>query len=318
MDPYVEITHRVAPGAALVRRWPLRGGVSAHVEALELALPDGSERRVVVRRHGAAHWKALTRDVTVVEYQLLSALSAAGLAVPLPLWVETGSELLGSPFFVMAYVDGAPELDPSELPSALAQMAEYLHRVHTLSVDVALPPREDPVAGALSFVAETDPVYEVLRSLSTQAPTSALVHGDYWPGNVLWKAGKPVAVLDWEDAAYGDPVSDLAGCRLELLWKYERRGSFQRALSLARAAGHHTFARMGALRGISGCCQHERLGTATRSGSRHAQQSTERYRRCARHATTRCCYSALNSRTRGLSSFEPGFIRGSSATLRSC
>jgi aminoglycoside phosphotransferase (APT) family kinase protein len=220
MDPYVEITHRVAPGAALVRRWPLRGGVSAHVEALELALPDGSERRVVVRRHGAAHWKALTRDVTVVEYQLLSALSAAGLAVPLPLWVETGSELLGSPFFVMAYVDGAPELDPSELPSALAQMAEYLHRVHTLSVDVALPPREDPVAGALSFVAETDPVYEVLRSLSTQAPTSALVHGDYWPGNVLWKAGKLVAVLDWEDAAYGDPVSDLAGCRLELLWKY--------------------------------------------------------------------------------------------------
>jgi len=220
MDPYVEIAHRIAPGAALVRRWPLRGGVSAHVEALEIALPDGSARRVVVRRHGAAHWKALARDVTVVEYQLLSALSAAGLAVPMPLMVETGSELLGSPFFVMAYVDGAAEFEPSELPSALVQMAEYLHRVHTLTVDVELPPREDPVAGALSFVAETDPVHEVLRSLSTPAPTSTLVHGDFWPGNVLWKAGKLVAVLDWEDAAYGDPVSDLAGCRLELLWKY--------------------------------------------------------------------------------------------------
>jgi len=220
MDPHVEIVHRIAPGAALVRRWPLRGGVSAHVEALELALPDGTTRRVVVRRHGAAHWKALTRDVTVVEYQLLSALSAAGLAVPKPLLVETGSELLGSPFFVMEHVDGAPELDPSELPSALVQMAEYLYLVHTLTVDVALPPREDPFAGALSFLAESDPVCEALHSLSSRAPTSTLVHGDYWPGNVLWKAGKLVAVLDWEDAAYGDPVSDLAGCRLELLWKY--------------------------------------------------------------------------------------------------
>ena len=47
-----------------------------------------------------------------------------------------------------------------------------------------------------------------------------LLHGDFWPGNLLWRDGRLVAILDWEDAALGDPLSDVAGCRLELLWKH--------------------------------------------------------------------------------------------------
>jgi len=222
VDPYLQIVQRVEPGAALVRRWPLRGGASAHVEALELARGGGDVRTVVVRRHGAAHWKALPSDVTVTEFQLLEALSAAGLAVPTPIFLETRTDILGAAFFVMEYVDGRPDLSASELPNALAQMAEYLHRVHTLRVDVMLPAREDPIDGALSFLEHADPVSVALRTLRATPHDSvrALVHGDFWPGNVLWKDGKLVAVVDWEDAALGDPVSDLAGCRLELLWKY--------------------------------------------------------------------------------------------------
>ena len=45
-----------------------------------------------------------------------------------------------------------------------------------------------------------------------------LLHGDYWPGNVLWKDGALAAVIDWEDAARGDPLGDLANARLELLF----------------------------------------------------------------------------------------------------
>jgi len=33
---------------------------------------------------------------------------------------------------------------------------------------------------------------------------------------VLWHQGRLAAVLDWEDAALGDPLSDLACARLEL------------------------------------------------------------------------------------------------------
>lgn len=50
----------------------------------------------------------------------------------------------------------------------------------------------------------------------------ALIHGDYWPGNILWQAGRLAAVIDWEDTVVGDPLADLAISRLDLLWIYGR------------------------------------------------------------------------------------------------
>jgi aminoglycoside phosphotransferase (APT) family kinase protein len=47
-----------------------------------------------------------------------------------------------------------------------------------------------------------------------------LLHGDFWPGNILWRNGRIVAVIDWEDAAIGDPLADLANSRLEILWAF--------------------------------------------------------------------------------------------------
>jgi aminoglycoside phosphotransferase (APT) family kinase protein len=46
----------------------------------------------------------------------------------------------------------------------------------------------------------------------------ALLHGDFWPGNLLWKDGKLVAVIDWEDAEVGNPLADFAISRLDILW----------------------------------------------------------------------------------------------------
>jgi len=223
MDPTARLADRIAPGATLVRRWPLTGGVSAQVEALELALPDGTRRCVVLRRHGAAAWKPLAADVTATEFNLLSALAAAGMPVPEPLLLDISADLFGSPFFVMEFVDGATEIDAAALPDALQKMAEYLLRLHSLQLELpSLPTGEDPVAGALNHLPPGDPLCAALREIGTLAPTNAraLVHGDFWPGNILWKDRSIAAVLDWEDAAFGDPLADVAGCRLELLWKY--------------------------------------------------------------------------------------------------
>jgi aminoglycoside phosphotransferase (APT) family kinase protein len=51
-----------------------------------------------------------------------------------------------------------------------------------------------------------------------QRNTSVLLHGDFWPGNILWRDGTLVAVIDWEDAKLGDPLTDLAISRLDILW----------------------------------------------------------------------------------------------------
>jgi aminoglycoside phosphotransferase (APT) family kinase protein len=53
-----------------------------------------------------------------------------------------------------------------------------------------------------------------------QRNRSVLLHGDYWPGNILWRDGRLVAIVDWEDAALGDPLADLANTRLEILWTF--------------------------------------------------------------------------------------------------
>jgi aminoglycoside phosphotransferase (APT) family kinase protein len=48
----------------------------------------------------------------------------------------------------------------------------------------------------------------------------APVHGDYWPGNILWTGSDIAAVIECEDAEDGDPLSDLGNGRLETLWTF--------------------------------------------------------------------------------------------------
>ena len=226
----------IAPGATLARSWPLEGGVSATVDALELQRPDGTVQRVVVRRHGATTWKPHDAEVTAKEYALLGALFAArgAVAVPEPLFLDARGELLPSPFFVMTFVEGTTTVAPDALPDALQQMAEALARLHALDPDLLalpdLPRDEDPITGALSYLPDPSPLpnADLLRTAladlaartATPPPARSLLHGDFWPGNILWRDGTIAAVLDWEDASLGDPNSDLAGCRIELLWKH--------------------------------------------------------------------------------------------------
>jgi aminoglycoside phosphotransferase (APT) family kinase protein len=53
-----------------------------------------------------------------------------------------------------------------------------------------------------------------------QQNTSTLLHGDFWPGNVLWKDEQLVAIIDWEDAMLGDPLADVANSRMKILWTF--------------------------------------------------------------------------------------------------
>ena len=217
------IARRVISEGALHRHWELTGGVSAQVHALEISCPPIDHKRVVVRRHGSASWKSLPDDVTAKEYQLLSTLHKAGLPVPEPLLLDTSRELLPSPFFVMAMVDGTTTISKQNLQSALRQMANFLAHLHRLdpgSLDLSLlQQREDPIQGVLDYLpgdSQWDSIREVVSMYTMRSADESLLHGDYWPGNILWDGSELVAVIDWEDAAIGSSISDLAMCRAEL------------------------------------------------------------------------------------------------------
>jgi aminoglycoside phosphotransferase (APT) family kinase protein len=49
-----------------------------------------------------------------------------------------------------------------------------------------------------------------------RSPRRVLVHGDYWPGNLLWSRGRLVGVVDWEQPRLGEPTKDVATSRGDL------------------------------------------------------------------------------------------------------
>jgi aminoglycoside phosphotransferase (APT) family kinase protein len=136
--------------------------------------------------------------------------------------LDTSCELFPRSYFVMEFIDGA--CDVTSVPHALGRMADLLAAVHRVPLEALplLPEREDPVAGLMHWLPAE---YEALRAslrLGVRQPQTrrTLLHGDYWPGNLLWHGGEVVGLLDWEDAALGDPLSDVACCRLELRYKH--------------------------------------------------------------------------------------------------
>jgi aminoglycoside phosphotransferase (APT) family kinase protein len=178
-----------------VRTWELKGGVSAQVTAVELELGDGRTEKLVVRRHGSAD---LSRDPAIAahELRLLELLEAAGVCAPRPRYLDAAGEIFGTPCLVVDYVEGddAPA-DESAVVGGLAEALVEIHRLDCATIDF-LPER----------------VRTPMRN------PHVLLHGDFWPGNTLWRDGRLVAVIDWEDAAVGDPLADVANARLELLW----------------------------------------------------------------------------------------------------
>lgn len=191
-------------------------------------MSDGTTDRVVVRQHGAATWKPLEEGVTSTEYALLEVLADAGLPVPRPRLLDLSGTVLPAPYLVLPFVDGTTE---PRMPSSAAveRMAGFLARLHELDVasrpiPPTLPRRANPMPELLEYL---DDGLKDLRRLLERRPAEpvaplaeSVLHGDFWPGNVLWRGHELVAVIDWEDAAMGDPLSDLACCRVELACAY--------------------------------------------------------------------------------------------------
>src|SRR5690349_8483401 len=111
---FERVARRVEPRGTLLRAWPLQGGVSAQVTALEVMLPDGRTKKLVVRRHGAADLKR-NPDAAADEFKLLRLLQSAGIAAPAPCHLDRSGEIFATPYLVVEYVEGRPDLSPSDL-----------------------------------------------------------------------------------------------------------------------------------------------------------------------------------------------------------
>ncbi|HEX8036415.1 MAG TPA: phosphotransferase [Ktedonobacterales bacterium] len=230
-EKFDQVARKLDPQGRLLRAWELQGGVSAQVTALEVERADGRMTKLIVRQHGAVDLEQHP-DVAVDEFTLLQLLHAEGMPTPKPYLLDQSGEIFATPYIVIEYVEGETEFAPANISDLLSQLATHLSRIHriddsTPAVSV-LPRQERRFAGilrerpALDAAGDEARIRDALEAVwpPPQRNRSVLLHGDYWPGNVLWKDGKLVAIIDWEDAAVGDPLADVGNCRLEILWAF--------------------------------------------------------------------------------------------------
>ncbi len=156
-----------------------------------------------------------------------SVLQAAGVPAPAPLHLDTSCTLLPTPWLLQSFIDGDAEDAPADLDDHMRRLAEALAAIHRVpAADLAFLPRQEEQAAALIARHRPEPDESLAEprlraALAAAWPPPrrnppALLHGDVWPGNLLWRGGRLQAVVDWEDAAIGDPLADLANARLEL------------------------------------------------------------------------------------------------------
>lgn len=222
-DTLIALLERFAPGAQLDALVRLTGGVSAEVFRLDFNAVSGSRQSVVLRVHGDRH----AGHTAELEYQLLSALYENGLPVAEPLAIDASGKVMPQPYLIMTFVEGVTIIPPGETDKRIATMAALLVDIHAAKKSnlPELPLRLDPLPEVLDFLPEGDE-WQALRDCLQRIPATAyteepkLLHGDYWPENILWQGDRIAAVLDWEDAAIGDPLSDVAAAGLELRYKF--------------------------------------------------------------------------------------------------
>lgn len=229
---FERIVQHVEPQGKLLRAWKLTGGISAEITALEIERVKGYKKTIVVRRHGEEDIKQCPH-LTANEYRLLQGLFSLKLAVPQPLYLDQSCEIFPTPYLVMEYIDGQPEFEPPHIGDFLTQFATQLASIHQAdysTLDLSFLPRQEQRCAAklskrpaqLDETLDEGRIRDVLEAAwpFPRRHPSILLHGDFWPGNALWKDERLVAMIDWEDAATGDPLTDLAISRLEILWAF--------------------------------------------------------------------------------------------------
>ncbi|MBL6933012.1 MAG: phosphotransferase family protein [Rhodospirillales bacterium] len=210
-------------GGAIQENWSVTAGFSSGSWS--------GMQELVVRTDAPA--SVSTSHSRSVEFSLLKLAFEAGVTVPEPLWCCDDGAVLGRPFFIMRRVGGVAagykltkDLslggDRREL---LKRLGKEMARIHSITPPndklsfLALPDGPPAMRDIVQYRAYLDeflmprPILEWgLSWLERNQPDSkemVLIHGDFRTGNYMVDHEGVTGILDWEFAAWGDPMSDL-------------------------------------------------------------------------------------------------------------
>lgn len=227
------------PGAGGQLRATLVAGGKSN---LTYVVTDGTQEWIV-RRPPMGHVLATAHDMGR-EHRVMSALQETAVPVPTTYALCEDDAVIGATFYVMERCAGTPyrraaELDrlgpqrTRDISIRLVDTLAALHQVEPRAVGLGEFGRPEGFLARqvsrwkkqldASHCRDLPAAEELHRLLAADVPTESaagIVHGDFRLDNVLVdEDDQPTAVLDWEMATLGDPLTDLA-----LMLTYHRLG----------------------------------------------------------------------------------------------
>jgi len=225
------LQHHIAAGVFVENTRRLSGGAIQENWCLTLRHTDCRLEDVVLRCDSAS--KVSESRSRAEEYHLLCVAYAAGIKVAKPLCL--GDDCLGRDFFMMSMASGTGSAhrlvrDPSlygsngeKLVEDIGRQMARLHKIDPSEPQLSFlpsPTTDSPSAFGITqchtYLAKHHQAHPALqwalRWLSQNQPQNqriSLCHRDFRTGNFLVEHTQLMAVLDWEFAAWSDPLEDI-------------------------------------------------------------------------------------------------------------
>jgi aminoglycoside phosphotransferase (APT) family kinase protein len=193
------------------------------------------DKEWVLRRPPLSHVLPTAHDMKR-EFRVISALEPTGLPVPHAIALCEDPDVTGAQFYIMSFVRGLVSNDPNvfaaKFPEGMRRaigenLIDTLAELHAIDPEqVGLgdfgKPRGYVARQVKRFAGQIEQhktrdvpeLDELARRLQAATPPEtdefSIVHGDYRIDNcVLDDDGRIAAILDWEMATLGDPLTDI-------------------------------------------------------------------------------------------------------------
>ena len=232
-DSIQALLNIILPAAKQFSIHELAGSYSNFANLVKIEFADNPTQKIVVRRYNEVHNGF--EDKAIREFKALELLSQHNVPAPKPLYLDTDGSVLGLTGIVTAFVEGKQIEPPTQAPEwghKAEKNAIVLARIHAIPYGDDIKPylMDDTVEGAWFLKYEEMPdymkadpdgemVWDLVKDLlpKRHPVDSVFSHTDYWSGNIMWHEDEVSAVVDWEEAAFGDPAYDVAYARMEYI-----------------------------------------------------------------------------------------------------
>jgi aminoglycoside phosphotransferase (APT) family kinase protein len=216
-------------------RGPLRSTKFKGGQSNPTYLIDAASGKYVLRRKPPGVLLASAHAVDR-EFRVLQALHNTNVPAAQPYHLCSDDSVIGSMFYLMQYIDGRVEWDPS-LPkhspdqrrAHFGEILRVMAAMHKVDIDaVGLNDYGKPGNYFARQIhrwseqyraSETREIAEMnllIEQLPARCPADdgsvSLVHGDFRIDNLMWSKDQAhiLAIVDWELSTIGHPLSDLA------------------------------------------------------------------------------------------------------------